>query len=102
MLFTAYNKKEDSPETLEVNQEEEKLIEDFKKKVIYRVILAAEEEQKVFTQWLKAGRDYNLMIGKDKNFYSHWCNDDMEFSKDGTLASDEPMFVEANEEGGDD
>lgn len=74
--------------------EEEVLIEAFKHEVIYKVVLASEEEQKVFTQWLKAGRDYNLNTGKDKNFFVHWCNDDMVYNPDGTLPGDEVAFEE--------
>jgi len=77
-----------------VTPEEDELIETFKHEVVYKVVLASEEEQKVFTQWLKAGRDYNIVAEKDKNFLVHWCNEDMVYNADGSLTGGEITFEE--------
>ncbi len=50
------------------------------------MVLAAEEEQKIFTQWLTIGRENNEQTSQIANFYSHWCNDDLEFAQDGNTA----------------
>lgn len=91
--FTAYNKKEDSPENLECSPEEVKAIADFKREIVYPVVLKAEEETKIFTQWLTAGRTYNALMSKDTNFMSHWCNDDMDYNLDGTIECKDPKFL---------
>lgn len=98
-MFTAYNKKEDSPETLEINPEEDVEIEKFKQEVIYKVVLAAEEEQKIFTQWLTAGKEHNELTNKYQNFYSQWCNEDMEYRADGKMAEEILFSKEQGEVG---
>ena len=101
-MFTAYNKKQDSPESLEVNPEEDALIEQFKQEVIYKVVLSSEEEQWIFTQWLSAGRDHNELQSQIKNFYSHWCNEDMEYAADGKIKPEsEIQFAADQEEAGE-
>ena len=52
---------------------------------MYPVVLKAEEDLKVFTQWLTVGREYNNLMSKDTNFMSNWCNEDMVFAPDGNL-----------------
>lgn len=101
-MFTAYNKKQDSPETLEVTPDVDTLIEKFKQEVIYKVVLSSEEEQKIFTQWLSAGRDHNEFASQLKNFYSHWCNEDMEYAVDGKIKPEsEIQFAADQEDGGE-
>lgn len=95
ILFTGYNKKEDAPESLEVLPAEEVLIEQFKQEIIYKVVLSAEEEQKIYTQWLTAGREFNENLNKHPNFMSHWCNEDMNYNKDGQIdLTQEPVFID--------
>lgn len=59
------------------------------------MVLQAEEHSKVFTQWLTAGREYNSLSSKDPNFYSSWCNDDMEFNTEGDLDISKLKFTKA-------
>lgn len=104
IYFTAYNKKEDSPETLELTPEEDTLIENYKREVLYKVVVSAEEELKIYTQWMTAGREFNaLQFNKDPNFMSHWCNEDMEYDAKGTVDLKEIKFrkAEKDEEGED-
>lgn len=62
--------------------------------MVYPVVLRAEEEQRIFTQWLTAGREFNALASKDPNFLSSWCNDDMVFNAEGKI-SDAPVFQPA-------
>ena len=52
LLFQSYNQKKGIAETMELTAEEEAQIEEFKVENIYKCILAFEEEQKVFTNWI--------------------------------------------------
>lgn len=52
VTFDAYNRKNDIPEKLEFNQEEEDKLVDFKENVLYPVIIEAEAKNKTFTEWL--------------------------------------------------
>lgn len=90
--FTAYNKKEDNPESLECTPEEVTAIEDFKREVVYPVVLKAEEDMKIFTQWMTVGREYNVLASKDPNFLSHWCNEDMVYAPDGNIVGKDLKF----------
>ena len=29
---------------------------------------------------MTVGREYHILMNKDANFYSHWCNDDMVYN----------------------
>lgn len=69
--------------------------------MIYKVVLAAEEEQQVFTQWLTAGREHNELNNPIKNFWSQWCNDDMEYVADGKIVPGEIVFSKDQGEGGE-
>jgi hypothetical protein len=73
ITFSAYNKRHDALESLESSKEEIASIEDFKRKVIYPVILKSEEEEKVFTRWLQMGRDSHMQE-KNPHFMVDWCN----------------------------
>ena len=97
--FTGYNKKEDTPEPLNCTETELKAIADFKRDIIYPIVLQAEEKSKVFTQWLMAGREYNaLSISKDPNFFSNWCNDDMVFNTEGNIDFEQLKFTKAEKD----
>lgn len=60
MFFTGYNYKTDIPEKLVVTESEEELVQKFKENTIYKQILTASEEDKVFETWLeKVEADYS-------------------------------------------
>ena len=57
LLFTNYNTKSDISEKLELSEREDKQTEEFKAEVVYREVVKAEEEGKVFSEWLKENRE---------------------------------------------
>ena len=61
--FDAYNRKVGIPEKIELEDSEVAELEAFKKRVIYKEVFGAEEEDQVFTKWCEKHREY---IKKDR------------------------------------